>query len=78
MMDAFSRLPAIAADPARADRVRARCHGVLAARRASLERSRRRAAFWKRVVAPALVGGFCIIYICAVIVDALGVVRPHA
>ena len=72
MTPAFPQLRPAAPDAARADRVRARCHSLLAARRASVERARRRADLWKRVLAPALVGGFCIIYICAVIVDALG------
>lgn len=69
---AFPRLRPAAPDAGRADRVRARCHGLLAARRVAIERAHRRAVLWKRVLAPALVGGFCIIYICEVIVSALG------
>ena len=72
MSDAVSSLPRIAPNPGRADRVRARCHGLLDARRASIHRARRRSLLWKRVLAPVLVGGFCIIYICVLFVDALG------
>ena len=72
MSDAVSRLSRIGPDARRAERVRARCHGLLDTRRVSIDRARRRASLWKRVLAPALVGGFCIIYICVVFVNALG------
>jgi hypothetical protein len=64
-------LRAMAQDHARADRVRARCRMELARRE---ERSRRAAEWWsaaRRVLAPALVGGLCVIYLAAVVGNAL-------
>ena len=57
-------------DPARAERVRARC-------RAQLERRQRRAArttetgFSWRVCAPAVVGAVCAFYVAAIVVTTL-------
>lgn len=57
-------------DPARAERVRARC-------RAQLERRQRRAArttetgFAWRVLAPAVVGAVCVFYVSVVVATAL-------
>ncbi len=62
-------LPSMAPDAARADRVRTRCHARLASR---VNRERRRRLVWKQVVAPALVGSFCVLYFALVIYDAFG------
>lgn len=60
--DSLDRLSALVADPDRAKRVRAKC-------RTELERSSRRAArsaamagFAWRVVAPAFLAAFCLLY----------------
>ena len=69
---ALGRLPSMAPDAARLERVRARCHARLA-RRAAGERRRR--LVWKQAVAPALVGGFCVLYFALVLYDAFGRLR---
>ena len=67
--DVLGRLSSMAPDAVRTDRVRARCHARLAGRAA---RERRRRLVWKQVVAPALVGGFCVVYFALVLYDAFG------
>ena len=69
--DTSLRLTALAPDPDRAERVRVRC-------RAQLGRSRRRAArtavitgFAWHVLAPALVGGFCVLYVVLLVATTL-------
>jgi hypothetical protein len=61
----------LAPDPDRAERVRARC-------RTRLERSERRHARAdaitgraRRLLAPAIVGGFCVVYVVAFVATAL-------
>ena len=71
--DVLGRLPSIAPDAARLERVRARCHTRLASR---VARERRRRLVWKQVVAPALVGGFCVVYFALVLYDAFGARFP--
>jgi len=65
--DSLDRLMALAPDPHRAERVRVRC-------RAQLGRSRRRTArtaviteFAWRVLAPVVVGAFCVLYVTALV-----------
>jgi hypothetical protein len=60
-------LPAATPDAARADRTRARGQARLAGQ---ANRERRRRFVWKQVVAPALVGGFCVVYLAFVLYDA--------
>lgn len=67
----LTRLTALAPDPERAERVRVRC-------RARLERGTRRAAraslisgFAYRVLAPSVLGAFCVLYIVAVVATTL-------
>jgi hypothetical protein len=67
--DVLSHLPSMTPDAARGERVRARCHARLAGRLAS---QRRRRLVWKQVVAPALVGSFCVVYFALVLYDAFG------
>jgi len=69
--EALKGLRPLAPDPARAERVRVRC-------RTQLERSRRRAArtavitgFAWHVLAPALVGGFCVLYVVLLVATTL-------
>jgi hypothetical protein len=65
-------LPAATADAARSDRVRARCHEVLSRHRLAAERAATRSR--ARRLEPALVGGFCLMYLTAV---AVGALRAH-
>jgi hypothetical protein len=67
----LSRLPAATPDASRSERVRARCHAVLARRQRKEERARNGAGVAPRVIESALVGGFCLCYVSAVILDAL-------
>lgn len=67
-LDALARL---APDPDRAERVRARC-------RARLGRGRRRSARMavmtgrgRRLFAPVVIGGFCVLYVVALVTMAL-------
>jgi predicted short-subunit dehydrogenase-like oxidoreductase (DUF2520 family) len=69
--DSLDRLRALAPDPDRAERVRMRC-------RAQLGRSRRRAArtaettgFAWRVLAPVVVGAFCVLYVVVLVATTL-------
>ncbi|HLG53911.1 MAG TPA: hypothetical protein VI485_01185 [Vicinamibacterales bacterium] len=69
--DSLDQLRAVAPDPDRAERVRARC-------RAQLGRSRRRAArtavvtgFAWRVLAPGVVGAFCVLYVALLVATTL-------
>jgi hypothetical protein len=65
--DRLAVLPAIAPDPVRAERVRARCRGQLVQRVNRAEARRRRV---QRVVAPALVGSVCLVYFALVLANA--------
>ena len=67
----LSRLPAATPDASRSERVRARCHAVLARRRRREARSRDSARLAPRLIETALVGGFCFCYVSAVILEAL-------
>ena len=67
----LSRLPAATPDASRSERVRASCHAVLARRRRKDARWRHGASQTTRVLEAALVGGFCLCYVSAVILDAL-------
>ena len=69
--DSLDRLMALAPDPDRAERVRVRC-------RTQLGRSRRRAAhtavitgFAWRVLAPVVVGAFCVLYVAVLVATTL-------
>jgi hypothetical protein len=69
--DSLDRLRALAPDPHRAERVRVRC-------RTQLGRSRRRAArtavitgFAWRVLAPVVVGAFCVLYVVVLVAMTL-------
>jgi hypothetical protein len=63
------RLPQLEPDRARAERVRMRCRAAVARR--DVANAPRRGTFTSRVIEPALVGGLCLIYLTAVILDVL-------
>lgn len=69
----LSALPRTDSDPARAKRVRARCHGVLAAKRTPVVDAHSGASRRWRAFESAAVGGFSLIYLCAVALFALRV-----
>ena len=69
--DSLKRLMPLTPDPDRSERVRVRC-------RMQLERSGRGRAsiavirgFTSRVLAPTVVGGFCLLYVAALVVTTL-------
>jgi hypothetical protein len=69
--EGLNRLTALAPDPERAERLRVRC-------RTRLGRSRRRAArtaviagFAWHVLAPVVVGGFCVLYLALLVATTL-------
>lgn len=68
-LDMLSRLPAMAPDASRAERVRVRCHVRLSQK---VARAHTRRRLWRRVLTPALVGGFCLVYLALVISAAFG------
>ena len=56
------RLTALAPDPARAERMRARCRMLLVRRTRRAEMTAAIGGFTWRVVAPIVVGGVCLVY----------------
>lgn len=67
----LGRLSAISPDPARAERVRSRCRAELTRRRHRAERTARRRSLTRRVLTPVFVGGFCLLYLSAVVYDVM-------
>jgi hypothetical protein len=64
-------LPRSDSDGSRFERVRSRCHDVLARGRQRVVRSESRAVRIGRVLESVMVCGFCLIYLSAVVVLAL-------
>jgi len=71
MREDLERLPRLTPDPARAARVRARCHAQLARGRRRAERSARAVWCGRRVFAPVVVLGLCALYIASLVGTAL-------
>jgi hypothetical protein len=67
----LSRLPMATPDASRSERVRGRCHTVLARRQRRAMRAGNRARRAPRALELALIGGFCVCYVSAVILEAL-------
>jgi hypothetical protein len=67
ILDGLGRLPPVAPDAARSERVRRRCRTVLARRRSSDVVDAPPTAFAGRAVELALVTGFCLTYLAVVI-----------
>ena len=67
----LSRLPPATPDASRSERARARCHAVLTRRQRREARFRSRGGPLRRLIEPVLVGGFCLCYVTAVVVDVL-------
>lgn len=74
MLTQLSHLAAVSPDGGRADRVRARCRGQLARRTRITEPS---PSFGRRVVAPAIVLGFCGISVYSLVSMALHLTGMH-
>lgn len=64
-------LPQSDSDASRSERVRARCHKVLAHRRPAMILAERRPRRLQRAFEAVMVGGFCVVYLSAVTILAL-------
>ena len=67
----LERLVLLTPDPGRTERVRARCRAQLVRRRRRTARSSVMADFARRVLAPVVVGGFCVLYVAALVAATL-------
>jgi hypothetical protein len=67
-------LPRSESDARRSSRVRSRCHAILARQRAPVPALGSGSGRHRRALESAVVGGFCVIYLCAVAFVAL---RSH-
>jgi hypothetical protein len=67
MMRNLGRLRPLVPDPSHAERVRARCHAQLGQKRRRWERSARLAESARGVLAPAVLGGVCVLYVAALV-----------
>ena len=67
----LGRFGTLTPDPRRSERVRARCHSMLTRRHQRAARAARGVNVARRVIEPALVGGFGLIYLSAMIFDVL-------
>jgi hypothetical protein len=67
----LGRLGTLTPDPTRSERARARCRIALARRQQRRARTVRSWSVLRRTIEPALVGGFCLIYLSAMIYDVL-------
>jgi hypothetical protein len=72
ILRALRRLPVVAPDVARIERVRLRCHAAMLERRERTERRRRRQHMAVHVVEVALVGGLSAGYLAAILFVLLG------
>ncbi len=64
-------LALLSPDPLRAEHVRAKCRARLVRNRIHAARATRRRGFARRVLAPAIAGGFCLLYIVALVATTL-------
>ena len=67
------RLSVLPLDESGVERIRGRCHRAIARRQLHVERSTRRAAFFRRVLEPVFVGGLCFIFLSSLFLDAFSV-----
>ena len=70
LFERLAALPTGTPDAARSDRVRRRCHAALTRRRESLRRTAPPPTR-RQILELAIVWGFCLVYLSAVIRDAL-------
>jgi transposase len=64
-------LPFLSPDSGRAERLRTRCRARLVRNQQRLTRTAGRIGFARRVLAPALAGGFCVLYLAALVANTL-------
>lgn len=69
--DSVDRLMALVPDPDRSERVRVRCRTQLEQSRRSAVRTTVIAGFARRVLAPVLVGAFCVLYVAVLVATTL-------
>jgi hypothetical protein len=69
--EALTRLQFLSPDPERTARVRMRCRTRIGQHRKHSARTNVITGFARRVLAPVLVGGFCVLYIAALVSTAL-------
>jgi hypothetical protein len=70
-MRELSVLTVRAPDPARAARIAARCHAVMASRHRASSTPAPLRTPWHRSLEPALVGGLCVVFLFEVLARAL-------
>ena len=66
-VEALKRLQSLAPDPSRADRVRLRCRAQLGRNRNRQVRAEVITGFARRVLVAVVVGGFCALYLTALV-----------
>ena len=69
--EGLKRLRSLTPDPRPADRVRIRCRNQLGRRRTRPARRNVITGFTRRVLAPAVIAGFCVLYIVALVTTTL-------
>ena len=69
--ESLKALMRLAPDPDRAERVRMRCRRQLERRRRRASRAAAVTGFAWHVLAPAFVGGFCVLYVALLVVTTL-------
>lgn len=75
-LEALARLRPLVPDPARAERVRARCGAQLARSRHRAARVDAMVSIMRRVLAP-LLAGFCVLYLAALVSTTLWLLRTR-
>jgi len=70
-VEGLTRLMPLTPDPGRTEGVRMRCREQLERRTRRLKRTSALAGFTSRVRAPVLVGGFCLLYVAALVATTL-------
>ena len=73
VMQDLARLQPLAPDPSHAERVRARCHARLERKQLRSERAALATSYARRILAPAVVGGVCVLYVAALVSTVLRV-----
>ncbi len=70
-LERLERLQCLAPDPRRAERVRVRCRTQLGRNPQRPAHTAVRTGYARRVLAPVVVGGFCVLYFVALVTTAL-------
>jgi hypothetical protein len=70
-LERLERLPSLAPDPRRAERVRVRCRARLSRSRPRTTRTAVTNGFGRRVLAAVVVGGICLLYVASLVTTTL-------